>query len=419
MAQKIFNIQAGSLAEQAGIKSQESIIAINDHAIHDFLDLQFYSADEKLKFELRSINGHTRAVQISQDWSTPLGIEPAPHRCRNCANNCIFCFIDQMRPDIRNSLYIKDDDFRLSFVYGNFITLTNLSESDLNRITEQRLSPLYISVHTTNTMLHKKMMRYKHEFNLMEKLQLLALKGIEFHTQIVVVPGWNDGTELKQTLSDLTSSTINALSVGIVPVGLTKYRKSLTTLRKINYEEANQIIDLAADFPATYCSDEIFLTADKKIPELEYYDDFPQLENGIGMLRLLQENWLEKRDEFLAFLQQYNKKLVMITAESVFTAIQEISHQINLSLPNKSRVCKIINHFLGKTVTVAGLMPAEDIIAQVNLLADEIPVFPSNMFNHNNLTIDNISLGSLQKLFNRDILLIDEEFADWELIKLE
>ncbi|MCF7813808.1 MAG: DUF512 domain-containing protein [Candidatus Cloacimonetes bacterium] len=393
------------------------IISINGNSINDFLDLQYHSADEILHIEIEAKNGEKRLIEIHQDWQKPLGIEPAPHRCRNCANNCIFCFIDQMRPDIRKSLYVKDDDFRLSFVYGNFITLTNLSSQDFNKIIDQRISPLYISVHTTNPILHKKMMRYKHDFNINKQLEMLSQNGIELHTQIVVVPGWNDGFELENSLQDLSSEKINALSIGIVPVGLTKYRTSLTKINKMTAKEAKLILNLSSKFPHTYCSDEIFLLADKPIPQEEYYDDYPQLENGIGMLRLLLENWKSNRSEFINFIKRSNNKFVFITGELAFNTIDRISKDINNELPEKIRTKKIINNFLGNSVTVTGLLAAEDIVQQIDLQADEILVIPGNVINNDQLTIDNLHISIICKNFRRNLILIQEEFEYWKVIE--
>ncbi|MCF7793546.1 MAG: DUF512 domain-containing protein [Candidatus Cloacimonetes bacterium] len=417
MPLKIQKVHPESLAKENHILANEMIISINGNSINDFLDLQYHSADEILHIEIEAKNGEKRLIEIHQDWQKPLGIEPAPHRCRNCANNCIFCFIDQMRPDIRKSLYVKDDDFRLSFVYGNFITLTNLSSQDFNKIIDQRISPLYISVHTTNPILHKKMMRYKHDFNINKQLEMLSQNGIELHTQIVVVPGWNDGFELENSLQDLSSEKINALSIGIVPVGLTKYRTSLTKINKMTAKEAKLILNLSSKFPHTYCSDEIFLLADKPIPQEEYYDDYPQLENGIGMLRLLLENWKSNRSEFINFIKRSNNKFVFITGELAFNTIDRISKDINNELPEKIRTKKIINNFLGNSVTVTGLLAAEDIVQQIDLQADEILVIPGNVINNDQLTIDNLHISIICKNFRRNLILIQEEFEYWKVIE--
>jgi len=413
MAVTINDIIDGSLADKSKLNINDRIISINGNDINDFLDLQFYTADEILEIIYLDVSGKEHKIEIIQDWETPVGIIPREHKCRTCANDCIFCFVDQMPDNLRNTLYIKDDDYRFSFVFGNFITLTNLSDKDISRMIEQKLNPIYISVHTTNPVLHKKMLRYKHDFNIMEKLEFLSKNGIEFHTQIVVIPGWNDGKELESTLIDLTSPKLNSLSVGIVPVGLSKFRNSLTQLSPANSKQAAQILKLSSGFPRTYCSDEIYLLANETIPPEDYYDDYPQLENGIGMIRLLLENWKLYKDEFISEIQTMNEKIVFITGKLAYSTILGISDDINKTLPNKTRTVKILNHAFGENVTVAGLLTASDILDQVNLEINEIPAFSSNIFNDDDLTIDGISKEKLKQLLGSQLLIINEEFDEW------
>jgi len=407
------DIIKGSLADNSKLNIHDRIISINGNEINDFLDLQFYTADEILEIIYLDISGNEHKLEIIQNWETPVGIIPREHKCRTCANDCIFCFVDQMPDNLRNTLYIKDDDYRFSFVFGNFITLTNLSDKDISRMIEQKLNPIYISVHTTNPTLHKKMLRYKHDFNIMEKLEFLSKNGIEFHSQIVVIPGWNDGKELESTLIDLTSAKLNSLSVGIVPVGLSKFRNSLTQLSPVNSKQAAQILKLSSGFPRTYCSDEIFLLAKENIPPEDYYDDYPQLENGIGMIRLLLENWKLYKDEFISEIQTMKDKIVFITGKLAYSTILSISDDINKTLPNKTRTIQILNHAFGENVTVAGLLTASDILDQVSLGIDEIPALSSNLFNDDDLTIDGISKDKLKQLLGSKLLIINEEFEEW------
>jgi putative radical SAM enzyme (TIGR03279 family) len=415
MPLKIAGIQPRSLAAAARISPGDQIISINSHLIRDFIDFLYYQNDDELNIQLITDSGQKKAVQLFPDNDLPLGIEPELYKCRNCINNCIFCFIDQMRPDIRDSLYIKDDDYLLSFSQGNFITLTNLNDKDFSRIIAQKLSPLYISVHTTNPHLHKRMMRYKRDFDILEKLRLLADNRIELHTQIVVVPDWNDGDELKKTLIDLTSEPILAASVGIVPVGLTRFRDKQLKIKSVNKSLARQIIAESVGHSTVYCADEIFLMAEYEIPGLDYYQDFPQLENGIGMIRLFWENWKRAKTKFIRFLRQRSEKLLFITAELAHDVLQTVSNEINEILPDKTRVVKIENNFLGHTVTVAGLMAAQDIFKQVSLQTDEIPVLPRNFFNYEDISIDNFTLSEIRKKFGSSLMIIDTEFEDWHI----
>lgn len=409
----IKDIIDGSLADNSKLNIYDRIISINGNEINDFLDLQFYTADEVLKIIYLDNLGNEHSLEIRQDWETPFGVISQEPKCRTCANDCIFCFVDQMPNNLRKTLYIKDDDYRFSFVFGNFITLTNLSDKDISRMIEQKLNPLYISVHTTNPVLHKKMLRYKHNFNIIEKLKFLSKNGIEFHTQIVIIPGWNDGKELEHTLIDLTSPEINSLSVGIVPIGLSKFRNSLTQLYPVNSKQAVQILKLSSGFPRTYCSDEIYLLADQKIPPEDFYNGYPQLENGIGMIRLLLENWKINKNDFVFDIQTKNEIIVFITGKLAYSTISGISDEINQLHPQKTRTIEVINHAFGENVTVAGLLNASDILDQVKLEINEIPALSSNIFNEDGLTIDGLGKNELKKKFGGKLLIINEEFDGW------
>ena len=409
----IKDIIDGSLADNSKLSIHDRIISINGNEINDFLDLQFYIADDILKIIYLDNLGIEHSLEIRQDWETPFGVIFQEPKCRTCANDCIFCFVDQMPNNLRKTLYIKDDDYRFSFVFGNFITLTNLSDKDISRMIEQKLNPLYISVHTTNPVLHKKMLRYKHNFNIIEKLKFLSKNGIEFHTQIVIIPGWNDGKELEHTLIDLTSPEINSLSVGIVPIGLSKFRNSLTQLYPVNSKQAVQILKLSSGFSRTYCSDEIYLLANQKIPPEDFYDGYPQLENGIGMIRLLLENWEINKNDFVFDIQTKSEIIVFITGKLAYSTISGISDEINQLHPQKTRTIEVINHAFGENVTVAGLLNASDILDQVKLEINETPALSNNIFNEDGLTIDGLGKDELKKKFGGKLLIINEEFDEW------
>ena len=414
MSLKIKKITADSLADKIGLNSGDTILEINNNPIEDFLDLQFYSADETLKFKYRS-DSKILFKTIIQDWSLPVGIEPELHKCRTCTNNCIFCFVDQMSRGSRLSLNMKDDDYKLSFVYGNFITLTNLTDRDYQKIFAQHLSPLYISVHTTDTVLHKKILRYQQDFNIREKLQILSDNGIDLHTQIVVIPGWNDGEHLVKTLEDLSDPGYHILSIGVVPVGLTKFRKSLTALSTVTPKNACDIIDLTSNYPNTYCSDEFFLLANRDLPPEEYYNDYPQLENGIGMLRLFLTNWEINKNKFLIELKKLKYHPVFICGDLVQKYLQKISIEIELYTNKICRTQVINNEYFGKTVTVTGLLTGADIIAQTELKDNEIAVLSNGIFNPDGITLDNISKQEMYEKFGKRLIIIDEEFADWDI----
>lgn len=416
MSLQITSIQKNSSAQQHNFQKTDKIIKINNHPIHDILDFQFYNADEILHFEILKRNGKTRKITILRDLKTTLGIEVEQPKCRSCINNCIFCFVHQMKAGLRKPLYLKDGDYRFSFIYGNFITLTNLTKKDYQKIIEQRLSPLYISVHTTNPILHQKMLRYKKKFNILEKLRFLSMNNIELHTQIVVVPKWNDRSKLERTLKDLTLNELKTASIGIVPVGLTKFRKSLPKLETVNSKQAKEILEISRKYPKTYCSDEVYMLANEEIPDIDFYDEFPQLENGIGMIRFLLENWKIKKSKFIREIEKYQNDFVFITGILAEKYINKIADEINNELKNKIRVQKISNHFFGESITVSGLLSARDIISQTELNENEIPVVSSNIFNTEGFTLDNLQRKNMVKKFNGKLLIVNEQFSDWKWI---
>jgi len=419
MALRIKEVSTGSWADSLGIISGERLLSINGHHVTDFLDLGFYGGDEMLKVEIERLDGSDKMFVIKDSWQKPLGIIVTDHVCRQCVNNCIFCFIDQMPDNLRNSLYIKDDDTCFSFYYGNFITLTNLTDRDYRKIIEQYLSPLYISVHTTNPELHKKMLVYKRDFNIMEKLKFLVKNDIAFHTQIVVVPGYNDGEELGRSLKDLNDLGFNCLSIGIVPVGLTKYRKELTPMRVVNAQEAEHLLEISSKYKRTWCSDEIYIKAGREIPEAEFYEDFEQLENGIGMIRMLMMNWRQEKQSFLKDVEKIDQKLVFVTGQLAVKYIQIIADDINDVIPEKARVQAIRNDFFGEDVTVVGLLTWQDIEQQLELADNEIAVFASNTLNSERVSIDGYSIEQIAVRLGGRIMIIEEQFQDWEIVESE
>lgn len=417
MSLRIHHVVPHSLADDYGIKPNYTIKTINGNAINDFLDLYYHSSDDELEIECATDKGELINYHIHQQWNSPLGIEPEPHICRPCINNCIFCFIDQMKPGLRETLYIKDDDYRLSLAFGNFITLTNLNSKDYDRIIDQHFSPLYISVHTTNPNLHKEMLRYKHDFNIYNALSILSKNNIELHTQIVVVPGYNTGKELVRTLNDLTSDKLNAASVGIVPIGVTKFRDKKLNLKPVSSQTATEILDLAKDFPKTYCSDEFYILANKPFPPENVYDGYPQLENGIGMCRLLIENWKTNRNRFIRYLKRNKQKLLFVTGTLSYHLISQLAAEINGYFKEiLVRVQSVSNRFFGESVTVTGLLTIEDIKAQISPEKDEVVVLSSSMFNDNDLTLDDVYKYDLSDVFNAEIMIIEEDFYSWEQI---
>ncbi|MDZ4121097.1 MAG: DUF512 domain-containing protein [Candidatus Cloacimonadaceae bacterium] len=423
MALTIQNVLPRSLASKHGIKTGDVILSINGNRIQDFFDLQYYASDYELLFELVNEDGKPREVQILRETSKALGIEPEPYRCRFCQNRCIFCFIDQMPPKLRETLYVKDDDYLYSFVFGNYITLTNLRSEDFQRIIDQHISPLYVSVHTTDSGLRKQMMHYRQELDIAKTIRRLSSKGIEFHFQIVVVPGYNDGETLKETIRTLLHPRISTLSIGLVPVGLTKYRNNLVELIPFDAAMAEIVLDTTEELSvelksdAIFCADEFYVLAEREIPPKEHYRDYPQIENGIGMLRLTMENFQHKKRSFLKEIRKKGSPILFVTGKSAARHIQSIADYINRKMESEvARVCIVINDYMGHNITVSGLLTHHDILAQVQAGENEVIALPNNIFNHDGLSLDGLSPLEFKESLRRELLVIDHLFEYWDWI---
>jgi len=402
---KIKSVMSKTIADKMGLRANDILISINNYSINDVIDYQFYQADEVLRIKIERDN-RPKTYLIKKGYSEDLGLEFHPIKYRRCICNCIFCFVDQMHPQSRPSLKIKDDDFRLSFLFGNFITLTNLSKSDYLRIVNQRLSPLYISVHTTNDKLRRTMMRYRVKMNIKERLRFLADNGIQIHAQIVLVPGWNDGVELERTVFDLAEFYPSVQSIAIVPVGLTKFRKKLTFIRPVDELLAKKLITdsikwrekLKQEFGTglVTLSDEFFLLTNEKIPQEEYYDDFPQIENGVGMTRKFLADWEKARNDLE--VNRNIKSVSIITAELIYPIIKNLAVEFQKYADVKTNVIKVRNKYLGKAVTVTGLLAACDVIRAIEKsICGDLILLPENMFNVDGLTLDGKTIDDLGK----------------------
>ena len=421
MAIRVKDVEVNSFAQKIGLKKEDIILKINDLFVEDFLDLNYFAGEEELDFEL--MRGQKKLLLTGHKTNDiPLGIIIQEHHCRECVNNCIFCFIDQMPQEMRETLYVKDDDYAYSFIYGNYVTLTNISPSKLDKLIKLRISPLYISVHTTNSELRKKMMRYKQDLNILNTLRRLAENGIEYHTQLVLVPGLNDGKELAKSLEDLAAPDLATIGVGVVPVGLTKHREGLTDLPLFTQDESLAVINIInkyrKDFPHIYASDEFYIKADLPLPEADYYNGFEEIENGIGMVRMLLDNWDFEKKSFAEFiLTEVNEDLLFVTGISAQKYIKQIAEELtDLISPYKAEVQVIKNDFLGESVTVCGLLTFADIAGQIKLRHGQIPLFSKDIFNSQGLTLDNFDSNYIKKELNRNIVIISPMFEEWELV---
>lgn len=406
-----------------GIQPGWELITINGNQINDFFDLQYNSSDYHLDCVFVDHLSEQRRITIIREGTKPLGLEPVDYPCRQCHNNCIFCFIDQMPPGLRNTLYIKDDDYLYSYVFGNYITLTNMTDADFERIIDQHISPLYISIHTLDAKLRKQIMRYKQDFDIENKLRQLLNKGIKLHIQIVMVPGFNDGDQLSKTLTTLLQMQEGLLSIGIVPVGLTRFRNNLSTLRPVDHNTALETIEMVNTLRSQYasdlifCADEFYIQAGQDIPQADHYKDYPQIENGIGMIRLMLENFKRKKRTFIKELRKTARPLLFLTSKSAYSYIKDLGEYLNSKLEHDFiRIQAIENHFFGESITVSGLLTFIDIRDQIAPLENEVIVFPNNVFNHEGLTLDGFSQIEIKEQLNRDILIVDHLFEDWDWI---
>ncbi|MCL2063066.1 MAG: DUF512 domain-containing protein [Candidatus Cloacimonetes bacterium] len=424
MSVKIQNIQKNSIAASLPIKKSHTIVSIDNEPVFDILDIMYYTQKNRFTVQYKDDSEKNQSCKVINNFDKPLGYEVELPECETCINNCIFCFVDQMPTGLRKSLYVKDDDFIYSFFYGNFITLTNLTKKNIDKIVKQHLSPLYVSVHTTDPELHKQILCYEIDFNIMESLKMLEQAGIWLHVQIVLIPDVNDKDFLTKCLLDLIRFE-NVLSIGIVPIGLTKHRENLKVLRKISKEEAESVINqveqsqnVTENGMYIYCADEIFIKAEKAIPSDEYYGDYAQIENGIGMIRKSHENWKRLKKKYFKLFDNKEGNAVFVTSISGYYAIEPIVKELQKNLINKNvRISVIKNNFFGEEVTVTGLLTWQDIKTQIDLSDNEYPIFSSGIFNYEMLSIDNVPMTEIKSQIGREIIVIDELFSQWTIVK--
>lgn len=377
MSVTVSSVENNSAAEKAGIKAGEKLISINGNGINDVLDYRFYMTDKKLSIELSGISGETRRVFVEKPEYEDLGLDFETYLMDKehcCKNKCIFCFIDQMPPNMRETLYFKDDDSRLGFLFGNYITLTNLDDGDIERIIKMRLSPINVSVHTTNPELRVKMMKNPRAAETLGYLKRLAEAGIALHIQLVLCPGINDGEELKRTFSDLEKLYPAVESAVCVPVGLTKYRDNLPQLMPFDAESSAEVIKIIDEFrghmleehgeAVAYAADEFFVKAGLPFPEYDYYGDFSQLEDGVGLCALLKYEFTEALECFAP--TEYRRTVTIPTGKAAYKLIRELADTAERRyLGLKINVLSMENEFFGERITVTGLLTGGDIARQL------------------------------------------------------
>lgn len=410
MAVKIFDVTTGSHADKAGIKKGETLLSINSNEIVDVLDYRFYQVNRKLTLEVEDEDKNVRTIEMTKGEYEEIGLEFETYlmdKQHSCRNKCIFCFIDQLPKGMRESLYFKDDDSRLSFLFGNYITLTNITEHEIDRIIKMHISPINVSVHTTNPELRCKMMNNRFAGDTLKYLKRFADAGITLNCQIVSCPGINDGDELVRTLTDLENLGVNMTA--IVPVGLTRYRENLYPLVPYNKETARQTIDIIEKMGDEcvkkhgrrifFPGDEFYLLAEREIPSPEFYEDFSALEDGIGMIAYLTDDVGWKLEELDAD-ESLCHKVTIACGEGVFPYMKRIMSMINEKFPNITINTRAIkNNFFGGGVNVSGLVTGGDLIDQLrgDDLGDRL-IIPSSMLRfENDLFLDDVSTDDVER----------------------
>lgn len=410
MAVKIFDVTTGSHADKAGIKKGETLLSINSNEIVDVLDYRFYQVNRKLTLEVADEDKNVRTVEMTKGEYEEIGLEFETYlmdKQHSCRNKCIFCFIDQLPKGMRESLYFKDDDSRLSFLFGNYITLTNITEHEIDRIIKMHISPINVSVHTTNPELRCKMMNNRFAGDTLKYLKRFADAGITLNCQIVSCPGINDGDELVRTLTDLENLGVNMTA--IVPVGLTRYRENLYPLVPYNKEMAGQTIDIIEKMGDEcvkkhgrrifFPGDEFYLLAEREIPSPEFYEDFSALEDGIGMIAYLTDDVGWKLEELDAD-ESLCHKVTIACGEGVFPYMKRIMSMINEKFPNITINTRAIkNNFFGGGVNVSGLVTGGDLIDQLrgDDLGDRLIITSSMLRFENDLFLDDVSTDDVER----------------------
>ncbi len=425
----ISKVYKDSIADELGIEVGDLLISINGEPIHDIIEYRFLLSDEYLEVEIQKQNREVYIYEIEKDYDDDLGIEftnPIIDKAKSCRNKCVFCFIDQLPKGMRETLYFKDDDSRLSFLQGNFVTLTNMSEEDINNIIKYRISPINISVHTTNPELRKTMIKNKFAGNLYSIMERLAEAQIQMNCQIVLCPGYNDKEELERTVSDLTKLYPYVNSAAAVPVGITKHREHLPNLEIFNEKTAGETIDQVDKLQKKYfkelgtrfifLSDEFYIMANRKLLDYDEYEGFIQFENGVGMISKFEREIKDYLENLSEDHKSKIKKVSIATGHSAYEFMCEMAKCIMEKCPNvQIDVYKIINNFFGDTITVSGLVTATDIIDQLKdkNLGETLYIPRSMLKADEEIFLDNITLENLSDIMGLEVVPCLNEGKDF------
>lgn len=425
----VYKVLPGSIAEELEVEPGDVLVSVNDHPIEDIFDYHYYTNEEYLTVVIRKPDGEEWELEIEKEYEDDLGIEfenGLMDDYKSCHNKCIFCFIDQMPKGMRDTLYFKDDDSRLSFLQGNYVTLTNMKEHDLDRIIEYKLGPINISVQTMNPELRCKMLNNRFAGEALKKLNRLYESGIPMNGQIVLCKGVNDGAELERSIQELMKYMPVMESVSVVPVGLSKYRDGLYPLEPFEKEDACEVIDMIEKYQKEcyekyglhfiHASDEWYLLAERELPVEDNYDGYIQLENGVGMLRLLRDEFAEALSQLQAdkvTKEEYH--ITIATGRLAAPTIQELSEDFSKKFPQaKIQVVPIRNDFFGEMITVSGLLTGQDLIAQLKEkeLGEKL-LLPCNLLRSGEeVFLDDITLDELKKTLQVPIDIVKSSGQD-------
>lgn len=426
----IEKVVEGSIAEELDIEPGDILVSINQSKVKDIIDYKYLISDDFVLVTIEKKDGELWDLEIEKEYDEDLGIvftNPLIDKARSCRNKCIFCFIDQLPKGMRETLYFKDDDSRLSFLQGNFITLTNLNDDEIQRIIDYRLSPINVSVHTTNPELRVKMINNKRAGEILNILKRFSKAQIEVNCQIVLVPGVNDGEELRRTLDDLSKLYPNVKSVAVVPVGITKYREGLFKIQVYDDNNANELLDLVGEMQNkflkklntrfVFASDEFYAITGRKLPSYDEYEGFPQYENGVGMMRLFSYEIDEELKNIKGEIK-VNKEYIIATGALAYKFMKSISDKIMNKISGLNlKIVPIKNDFFGHSITVSGLVTGQDLINQLKSYdATEAIIVPKSMFKKGEeIFLDNITREDVEKELNTKVIPSDisgKEFID-------
>jgi putative radical SAM enzyme (TIGR03279 family) len=411
MPVRISGVAGKSPCAGKGVGAGDTLVSVNGHEIADVLDYRFYISEERLNIEIITLSGRRRKIRIKKSESEDPGLLFETYLMdnqRRCKNSCIFCFIDQLPKGLRESLYFKDDDSRLSFLFGNYITLTNLTRREADRIISMHISPVNVSVHTMDPKLRVKMMGNRFAGECLSYLKEFADSGIKLNTQLVLCPGINDGAALEYSLSELFLLYPSVQSIAAVPVGLTKHREGLYKLHGYTPEQAARVIDTidafnkknaASGYPRiAFAADEFYIKAGREMPGMDYYGDFPQLENGVGMWTLFREDFLGELNDLPAGASAEGRKITLATGEAAYPLMLELSKKAVSAVRNLDiDVVKIENTFFGDSITVSGLITGGDFLNQLSgrFLGDELLIPLSSLRREGDMFLDDMTVSEL------------------------